>query len=250
MTSRYANNIIQMLIERNYLITSGTSYRLAQKGWESQWRLLNLPKHSDVRRLSFHPIIQADDCENKSQRRIQLSVRHPALPVLDIFIGDGDKPPKGIERRKGIEFLRTHDGLYIGKSGNISERMIDHKRKRKPAWWFFASPKEHRDLDGDTLEVTESLLIAFWNEIAVVESGRFRVHEPEMFSRLQEAILMVETMSASLLWLIRDGRKYWPNDISLDLPFKRWIGRGWSKGRGYFRNPVQKRSKLESPNGS
>ena len=232
ITPRYANNLIQEMITQGKLSSADKAYLPAQKGWDEQWQLLNLPVHSHVRRLSFSPVV---DAKEGSPTSISISLRHAALPKLIVFIGKR-KPESGtIGIRRGIEFLRTQSGLYIGATGNFEERMWDHKRKRSPKWWLFISPEEHLDLD--TLSITEALLVAFWKEIAVVETQRSSVQKPGIFRNLQEAILVVEATSAAIIWVVREGQRYLPNDFpTLDIPFMPFRGRGWSR-KCYLKHP-------------
>ncbi len=135
LRGRASQIIHQKLIPSGYLKKDemGKSYSPAEKGWADQWQLLNLPMHSEVRRLSFKPVIHdTSEADSTEPIKITLSLRNSALPHLDIFFGT-DNPTGGfIERRNGIEILggSPKSGLYFGKTSNINTRMSDHKKRR------------------------------------------------------------------------------------------------------------------------
>ncbi len=97
---------------------------------------------------------------------------------------------------------------------------------------MFFSIVDFIHLSSDTLETTEALLTAFWKEIAVVDTKKVAIHKPALFQTLQESILLTTAISASLLWLVRDGHVECPVGLlnansNLKIPFLRPGLRGW-----------------------
>jgi len=203
-----------------YLTPAGTSPEPVEKEWHSEWRLAYLPSHHLVRELSDRPVIlEIEPVAGIS--RFTISLRNAALSKLDVFIGS-NLPPKDIEGRRGVYFQRREKGLYLGQSTEFFTRNRQHGVKNPAIWWMFASPTEEREtLSLDTLNAAESLLISFWGEVCTVENANRGSDTKPSTRYLQEAILIVEAASASLLYLVREK---FPD---YSLPFKKPGIPGW-----------------------
>ncbi len=80
----------------------------------------------------------------------------------------------------------------------------------------------------DTLNATESFLISFWNEIAVLDNGNRGGDQEPSFIYRQQATLLCAAISAVWLYLMRledEASKRGLNNWS--IPFKEWSGKGW-----------------------
>jgi len=200
------------------------------KVWKADWRRLYLPSHRRVRGLSDNPVIlegkdRLSDTISEQPVTFNTWLRHTALPSLTVFIGRGKAKNEKFGNRRGVYFLRTSSGLYIGQSTEFGIRNPYHLKKREVTWWCFVTPTETSDaLSLDSLNATESLLISFWNEICHTENSRSADQQPAS-KYLQEAVLMVEAASAILIWLVRE-KKFGDKDST--LPFKGRKGGGWA----------------------
>jgi len=196
--------------------------------WKTEWRLLSLPPHSLVRKLSEDPVVVVPEELPQSQnfKEFQITLRNPALPTLRVYLGA--ESPKGnpFGTHRGVYFLRRVDSLYMGKSDEFDIRLSQHGKNKQPLWWCFITPvASEQTFTQDALGATESLLISFWNEISVLDNQKRGTDREPAFAYLQQAILLVEAASATLLWLIRKQK-----DLGLpvwSIPFKKWKGRNW-----------------------
>lgn len=197
----------------------------AESDWRTEWRLLYLPSHGLVRQLSGKPVVTLLPA-SETHKEFQIALRHPALPTLRVFTGAN--VPKGdiFGNRRGVYFLRLANSLYMGKSDEFDVRLSQHSNNKNLKWWVFVSPEaSEQTFTQDALGAAESLLISFWNEVAVVDNQRRGSDQEPAFAYLQEAVLLVEAASATLLWLTRENKKSGLPDWS--IPFKQWKGRGW-----------------------
>ena len=222
-----------------------TPPRPTEPGWFDErkvWRLLNLPPHNAVRQLSDKPIhaMRAPEASSQTYREIAATLRNPAVPKLSIYLGI--ELPKGpsLEGKRGVYFLREAHGLYIGQTDEVNTRLYGHRGK-KPLWWIFIVPQGvDETLARDALEAAEALLISFWNEIGFVTNDKRGSDQEPAFVYLQQAILLVEAASATLIWLVREQKTFrgelgLPAGMKLDIPFKDTRGNGWPKC--YLRPP-------------
>lgn len=191
---------------------------LCDKRWEKEWRLLYLPTHGLIRHLSIDPIVKDKSLAASTIMQLQLSLRNPAIPNLEIFIGQATAVAKACAKTRGVYFLGANAGMYIGKTDEFETRERFHGAK-KSKWAVFISLAEYADFYTlDSLAASEGLLISFWNEIAkVMNDNRGNDRRPAL-PYLQQAILFIEGASAALLWLARE----YPTSVS--IPFKKWSG--------------------------
>jgi hypothetical protein len=200
-------------------------------GWKDEWRLLNLPSHSFVRFLSRNPVPEGEPIKKENHTELKISLRHPALPTLRIFIGTKAPDTGTFKNLRGVYFLRLPTKLYVGKSDEFHTRFSSgHKKSKSPNWWIFISPDAgDQYFTLDTLGAAESLLISFWNEIADLDNRTRGGDQKPTFVWLQQSVLLTEAVSAAFLWLLRD-KKELENSMGLlnwSIPFKKWKGQGW-----------------------
>lgn len=196
-----------------------------EPAWKTEWRLLYLPSHSFVRQISENPVVTVlSQPQNHSE--FQVTLRHPALPTLRIFVGAEDPKGNTFGKCRGVYFLRMADSLYIGKSDEFDIRLSQQIKNKHPLWWCFLSPEgSEQTFTQDALGAAESLLISFWNETSLINNQKRGGDQMPAFAYLQQAILLVEAASATLLWLIREKQ-----DLGLpnwNIPFKNWKGINW-----------------------
>ena len=204
-----------------------------EDGWhdeEKVWRLLYLPDHSFVRLLSHDVIDQKSENIQPNLHHFSLRLRNPSVPKLDVLLGR-EKPKKStLKNSRGVYFIREPDGLYVGQSEEFDIRWTGHMKGRKIEWWMFIAPQ---DLDGaftlDALNVTEALLISFWNEICHVTNDQRGKDKKPAFVHLQQGILFAEAASAALLWFIRERKSKEFGFSSWSLPFKKCKAHHWPK---------------------
>jgi hypothetical protein len=209
------------------LTPKGTPPRPAEARWKEEWRLHYLPAHSYVRWLSQKPIVSPADAQAIAPdgTRIELTLRDPALPHLEVWNVPIPDVPSGCANRRGVYALRAGGVLYIGQSSEFSVRAQAHKDKH-PDWCIFASPADYNEMTLDTLSATEALMISFWNEICSVENQKRGSDQQPRFHYLQQAILLTPAMSSALLWFARQ-RDAERAGSARTLPFKPWTGHGW-----------------------
>lgn len=231
-----ADAFIQKLREDGLLSEKYSPPEPKNPGWEREWRVLYLPPHQLVRQLSVDPVFDDPKGQNptgRSYKEILVTLRDPAIPKLRVFVGPGTTVGTAGRNRRGVYFLREDKGLYIGKSDEIDVRLKGHQRTRNPAWCaFLAIEEDDRTFTLDALEAAEALLISFWNEIAVVTNDKRGSDRKPAFLYLQQAILLAEGASATLLWLVHNQAtlgltSIMDADQSLDIPFKKCGLRTW-----------------------
>lgn len=204
-----------------------------EKGWDSEWRLLNLPPHNLVRQLSDRPILTTNGVPvgQTTHHEFLMTLRDPALPTLHVFTGDQVPPSGTFNTHRGLYFIRTAGKLYLGKTDEFDVRLLhhytNHQKKNDPVlWWVFVSPQQSvQTFTQDALAAAESLLISFWNEISVIENSNRGGDQKPAFVYLQQGILLVEAASAVLLWLMR--KKQDLGFSSWSIPFKKEKYRDW-----------------------
>lgn len=211
----------------NLLLTpNNTPPRPVEAFWSTEWRLLYLPPHNLVRRLSANPVSSSLEQNEQSYSEIIVTLRDPAVPTLRVFVGTNRPDGEVFLNRRGLYFIRGANDLYIGKTDEFDVRLRQHYANTNPSWWIFVSQEySEQTFTQDALTASESLLISFWNEIACIRNGNRGADRKPAFVYLQQAVLFVEAASATLLWLIRER-----NDLGLpnwSIPFKVWAGHGW-----------------------
>ncbi|MFA6545182.1 MAG: HTH domain-containing protein [Limisphaerales bacterium] len=215
------------------LLSAGKPPRPLEPGWDDKakvWRLLCLPDHGFVRLLS-HDVVPSNPTHiQPTVQQFSLRLRNPSVPRLDVLLGH-DKPKKSsLKNNRGVYFIREPDGLYVGQSEEFEVRWTGHTSGRKIEWWMFIAPQ---DLDGaftlDALNVTEALLISFWNEICHVTNDQRGKDKKPAFVHLQQGILLAEAASAALLWFIRERKGKEFGFASWSLPFKECRANHWPK---------------------
>lgn len=196
--------------------------------WQTAWRLLYLPPHNLVRQLSDRPVFTtaAPTSSPQTHTELFLTLRNPAVPTLRVFVGTTQPKSGTFNQRRGLYFLRLAASIYVGKTDEFDVRLSQHIRNRRPLWWVFVTPEESSQMfTQDALSAAEALLISFWNEVSVLGNGQRGTDQKPAFAYLQQAILLVEAASATLLWLMRDqqelGLPQW------NIPFKAWRGKNW-----------------------
>lgn len=208
------------------------SPRPLEDGWYQEdkvWRLLCLPDHSFVRLLS-HGVIAQEENAQQNLHQFSLTLRNPSVPKLDVLLGR-EKPKKSsLKNSRGVYFIRELDGLYVGQSEEFDIRWTGHMKGRKIEWWMFIAPQ---GLDGaftlDALNVSEALLISFWNEICHVTNAQRGKDKKPAFVHLQQGILFAEAASAALLWFIQERKSKEFGFNSWSLPFKKCKANHWPK---------------------
>ena len=204
-----------------------------ERGWHSEWRLLYLPPHSLVRQLSDKPVLdpRGSAAVPPTHYKFTVTLRDPALPKLNVFVGAQLPSSKTFGTHRGLYFLRSASQLYLGKTDEFDVRLFQHmnsrlKRNDPVLWWVFVSPEQSgQTFTLDALAAAESLLISFWNETSYIENQTRGGDQKPAFSYLQQGILLVEAASAILLWLMRDRQDL--NLPSQSIPFKKWAGKNW-----------------------
>jgi hypothetical protein len=216
-TSGGADNFVQQRYSQDIHKKNG-ELKLTKKSWATEWRLLYLPSHGSVRYLSGDPVIEDKSPNLSAHKHFSVSLRNGAIPPLDVFIGKGSELKKVCARKRGVYFLGSEDGLYIGKTDEFETRWRSHGDKPS-AWAAFVSLSEGADFFTlDSLGAAEGLLISFWNEVAVIVNGNRGNDRKPIFPYLQPALLFVEGVSAAILWMARNQ----PSLVS--IPFKKWRG--------------------------
>lgn len=229
------HDFIGKLTRSNMLIKKPSGIELANGDeWEQEWRLLHIPPHNTVRESSYDPIISSDDPDTGT---LSISLRDTSLPHLRIYYGEGLNNLSNA-RGKGVYFLRLQNDLYIGKTDEMETRVRSHIAKKKPSMWVFMSP-EVDVLDGtrqlqdrysaytdgifslDALNVTESLLISFWNEVCHLDNSNRGADKRPPFYYLQQGISVVKACSAVIMWL---SRERWASNTPWKIPFKMIAG--------------------------
>jgi hypothetical protein len=218
------------------LSSAGEPPRPLEPGWDEKekvWRLLCLPDHNFVRLLSHGVIAKKVENIQPNLHQFSLQLRNSSVPKLDLLIGR-EKPKKSsLKNNRGVYFIRERepdDALYVGQSEEFDIRWTGHTNGRKIEWWIFIAPQE---LEGaftlDALNVTEALLISFWNEICHMTNDQRGKDKKPAFVHLQQGILLAEAASAALLWLIREKKGKEFGFTSWSLPFKKCRANHWPK---------------------
>jgi hypothetical protein len=146
-----------------------------------------------------------------SQQAMKASANVPD----DLVKPSTSKSPAAVKqlRRRGLD---RHD-----RPDEIRTRVRMH-RERPVTWALFMSLGKRSDFFTlDSLAASESLLISFWNEVAVVQNHRRGKDRKPALPYLQQAVLFAEGVSASMIYLARRG--------VIDIPFKKWRGAGWPR---------------------
>jgi hypothetical protein len=204
-----------------------------QKKWQTEWRLLYLPTHNVVRQLSKSPIftVVQPSAGTHNYKELLLTLRNPTLPSLRVFVGVEQPKVGTFKQQRGLYFLGRQVSprktkLYLGKTDEFDVRLPQHIKNKAPTWWVFITPEDDaQTFTLDALAAAEALLISFWNETSLLDNGQRGSDQKPAFMYLQQAILLVEAASATLLWLIREQLKL---DLpQLTKPFKAWGGKGW-----------------------
>lgn len=230
-----ADDFIQRLRKppKPTLSPANTPPRPIEQGWSAEWRLLYLPPHNLVRQLSDKPVLNPrfSAAVPPTHYEFTVTLRDPALPKLNVFVGAQFPSSKTFGTHRGLYFLRTARNLYLGKTDEFDVRLFQHmnnrlKRSDPVLWWVFVSAEQSgQTFTLDALAAAESLLISFWNQTSYVENQTRGGDQKPAFSYLQQGILLVEVTSAVLLWLMRDRQDL--NLPSQSIPFKRWTGKDW-----------------------
>lgn len=238
-TSGGADAFIQGL-QRNNLLPPPHSGKMEpqEQGWKDEWRLLYLPPHDAVRQLSVDPV-RANQSSTKSAN-FNITLRNPAVPSLDVYIGKG-KAGGAFPKRRGLYFIGREDGLYIGSTSEFGVRSRQHANISESAWYVFMSPAGSTSLHGSSEDVTpgeensvtldallaaEGMLISFWNEVCTVLNDNRSSDRKPASPYLQQAIMLVMGVSAAFIWLLREGEAL-GLPITLDAHFKPSDKRGW-----------------------
>jgi len=230
-----ADDFIKVLRRRSPPVLSqgGTPPSPLQPQWPKEWRLLYLPPHNLVRQLFDKPVLdpRGSAAVPPTHYEFTVTLRDPALPKLNVFVGAQLPSSKTFGTHRGLYFLRSASQLYLGKTDEFDVRLFHHmnsrlKRNDPVVWWVFVSPEQSgQTFTLDALAAAESLLISFWNETSYIENQTRGSDQKPAFSYLQQGILLVEAASAVLLWLMRDRQDL--NLPSQSIPFKRWRGKTW-----------------------
>jgi hypothetical protein len=221
-TSGGGDAFVQDLRKRNLIQQERATASVTDKKWELEWRLLRAPTHGMVRSLAADPVWQANAKEDGCQR-FRFRVRDPAVPELEVFAGTVPELRATCARARGVYFLGTAGGMYLGKTDEFETRGFAHALKKSPTWAVFIRlVEDHQFLTLDSLNATEGLLISFWMEVAAVGNGNRGSDQMPAFAYLQQGVLFALGAAAALLWLhARD-------DVAgVRIPFKRWRGRNW-----------------------
>lgn len=225
-----AHDFIQKLrvLPKPLLSAKNTPPAPMQAEWQTAWRLLYLPPHNLVRQLSDRPVFTTATPTSSTQTHTELllTLRNPAVPMLRVFVGTTQPKSGTFNQRRGLYFLRLATSMYVGKTDEFDVRLSQHIKNRSPLWWVFVTPEESQQMfTQDALAAAEALLISFWNEVSVLDNGQRGSDQKPAFTYLQQAILLVEAASATLLWLMREqqglGLPQWT------IPFKSWRGKNW-----------------------
>jgi hypothetical protein len=209
-----ADDFLQKRYREGSIRSNDGILELTERAWSNEWRLLFLPSHGIIRQLSIEPVCIETSQNPANFRSFSVSLRDPAIPTLDIFVGQGTALSKACAKRRGIYFLGFDSGMYIGKTDEFETRW-DHHQRSQPAWAVFVSLKEHADFFTlDSLAASEGMLISLWNETNVVLNRNRGSDRKPAFPYLQQSILFIEGASAFLIWLARN------NVHSVRLPFK------------------------------
>jgi len=220
-TSGGADAFLQKQYAENISKIDG-QLKLTDQKWKDEWRLLYLPPHNVIRELSVDPVIE-EIPNSEGVHHFRINLRNPAIPTLDLYTGAVKALANACPGRRGIYFLGSDAGLYVGKTDEFETRSRFHIEKNSK-WSVFFSIAEQNDLFTlDSLGASEGLLISFWNEITTVTNGNRGCDRRPAFVYLQQAILFAEGAAASLLWLARNHHE------EIVLPFKGWSGQsGWA----------------------
>ena len=239
-------------LRRNKLLPPIHSGRVEphEPGWKDEWRLLYLPPHEVVRQLSIEPVLVEPPSATLARAinfvHFTLTLRNPAVPSLDIYVGK-DKTGSAFPARRGLYFIGRSDGLYIGATSEFGVRSRQHTNMRSlgnvgaSAWYVFMSPVASTSSsesetfstdDGsvtlDALLAAEGMLISFWNEVStVLNDKRGSDRKPETIY-LQQAVLLEMGVSAAFIWLVREGPSL-GLPIYPDAHFKPSNKKGWPK---------------------
>lgn len=217
-----ADDFLQKRYSEGFIRSNGGTLELTERSWSNEWRLLYLPSHGIVRQLAVEPVCVETSQNPSIFKSFSISMRDPAIPTLDVYVGQGSALSKACAKKRGVYFLGLGGGMYIGKTDEFETRW-KHHQSRQPVWAVFVSIREHSDFFTlDSLAASEGMLISLWNETNVVLNRNRGSDRKPAFPYLQQSILFIQGASASLIWLAR-------NDIhSVSLPFKRWRGQsGW-----------------------
>ena len=139
------------------------------KNWNGdEWYLLYAPFHQVVRNLSLHPVVQGP-----YYNAYEMTLRDPAVPTLKVTVGNGVPDSQIFEDNPRVIYILRHEEnddeqMYIGMTDRDGSRMKEHTTKKDPHWWFIAQPLDNYNFDDSVQESTETMLTAFWNEIAHV----------------------------------------------------------------------------------
>ena len=211
--------------------------------WADEWRLLYLPPHDLVRQLSLDPVlVPSASSTSPTSLTLTLTLRNPAVPSLDIYVGVG-KAGSSFSDQRGLYFLGRSTGIYIGSTSEFGVRSRQHADLAEFAWYVFMSPAKGIGLTKpnsssaneraslvtlDALLAAEGMLISFWNEVCIVlndKRGSDRKPEP-MY--LQQAVTLVMGVSAAFIWLLREGKAHGLSlPVQLDAIFKPSRRTGW-----------------------
>lgn len=219
-TSGAGDDYIQQLRKKKLLSPGGTSPAPLDKAWQTEWRLQYLPSHTQVRQLSFQPVVDMQPALSATQTfsHFTVTLRDPALPTIKVWLGPDDTLSKGAALHRGVYVLRSAGGLYLGKTDEFDTRLRQHLVKRSPSWIAFFSPEGDSAFTLDSLGAAEGLLISLWNEICMVENRNRGSDRKPASSYLQQAILFTTSVSAILVWLACANRL--PGHDT--LPFKKF----------------------------
>lgn len=244
-----ADAFIQELRHKN-LLAPNHNARLVphEQDWAGEWRLLYLPPHDLVRQLSAEPVVDQTSASIAAYTHFTLTLRHPTVPRLDIYVGEG-KAGGSFPSHRGLYFLGRSDGLYIGSTSEFGVRSRQHADLTESVWYAFMAPASTVNLSGvnvprsdegnnsvtlDALLAAEGMLISFWNEVCeVLNDKRGSDRKPDPIF-LQQAVSLVMGVSAGLVWLLREGKAHGLS-IQIDAHFKSSRREGWPEC--YFEIP-------------
>ena len=144
-----ADGFIQRLSKppKPTLSPANTPPRPIEQGWSAEWRLLYLPPHNLVRQLSDKPVLdpRGSAAVPPTHYEFTVTLRDPALPKLNVFVGAQLPSSKTFGTHRGLYFLRTAEQLYLGKTDEFDVRLFQHMNNRLKSnnpvlWWVFVSP--------------------------------------------------------------------------------------------------------------
>lgn len=151
------------------------------------WRFLEAADHAVIRLTAFQGVLR-----KVKDGQYTFSTRGSHLPSLTVLVGEIAEVRKQVESdpvfkaRRGLYLLRRNGRNYAGQTREFATRGRSHTATGAE-FVIFAFPDEQEMVNGDVLNVAESLTIASLSELLDLENGNLGSDERPRPQDLREA---------------------------------------------------------------